>query len=61
MVQKQLSDLVLEWNHHRIRNTATAEAPGGIPEVLYHLPSSTGKLLCNYPENKDCDFDNVQV
>ena len=58
MVQKQLSDLVLEWNHHRIRNTATAEAPGGIPEVLYHL---TGKLLCNYPENKDCNFDNVQV
>ena len=61
MVQKQLSDLVLEWNHHRICNTATAEAPGGIPEVLYHLPSSTGKLLCNYPENKDCNFNNVQV
>ena len=39
MIQKQLSDLVLEWNHHRIRNTLTAEAPGGIPEVLYHLPA----------------------
>ena len=38
VIQKQLSQLVMEWNHHRIRKTLTAEAPGGIPEVLYHLP-----------------------
>lgn len=43
----QLSNLMLEWNHHRIRNTVTAEAPGGIPEVLYHLPAvgSSGKVI----------------
>ena len=44
LIQKQLTDLVTEWNHHRIRKTATAEAPGGIPEVLYFLPGKNGEL-----------------
>lgn len=39
LIQNQLTDLVTEWNH-RIRKTATAVAPGGIPEVLYHVPPS---------------------
>ena len=42
VVTKQLADLVIEWNHHRVRKTATAEAPGGIPEVLYFSPNSSG-------------------
>ena len=42
LIQKQLTDLVTEWNHHHIRKTATAEAPGGIPEVLYFLPGKYG-------------------
>ena len=42
VVQKQLADLVIEWNHHRVRKTATAEAPGGVPEVLYFSPESSG-------------------
>ena len=42
VIEHQLNDLVIEWNHHRIRNTLTAEAPAGIPEVLYHLPGTSG-------------------
>ena len=40
----ELTVLVTEWNIHRIRKTANAEAPGGIPEILYCLPDSTGIL-----------------
>ena len=45
IIQKQLSDLVIEWNHHRIRSSSRADAPGGIPEILYNLPSSSCKVL----------------
>lgn len=43
LIQKQLEDLVYEWNHHRIRNSRNSETPGGIPEVLYFLPEQSGK------------------
>ena len=39
-MQKQLQDLVIECNHHRVHKTITAEVPGGIPEVLYLSPES---------------------
>lgn len=42
MIQKQLMELVCEWNHHRIRHSRNVEAPGGIPEMLYFLPEQTG-------------------
>lgn len=48
VIQKQLSQLVMEWNYHRIRKTATAEAPSGVPEVLYHLPSEGVSLGVYY-------------
>ena len=48
LIAKELTDLVTEWNFHRIRKSANAEAPGGIPEVLYHLPDATGMMI-NYP------------
>ena len=35
----------MEWNHHRIRKSSTAEAPGGIPEVLYHLPPEGSGII----------------
>ena len=44
LITKELTVLVTEWNYHRIRKTANAEAPGGIPEILYCLPDSTGKF-----------------
>ena len=42
MIQNEITHLVTEWNHHHVRKTPTAEAPGGIPEVLYHLPETSG-------------------
>ena len=58
VIQKQLLNLVWEWNHHRIRNTVTAEAPGGIPEVLYHLPAvgSSGKVIIHVYKNPLSQF-----
>ena len=43
IIQRQLDDLVCEWNHHRIRPSRNAETPGGIPEVLYFLSEQSGK------------------
>ena len=48
VIQKQLSKLMMEWNYHCIRKTATAEAPSGVPEVLYHLPSEGVSLGVYY-------------
>ena len=56
LIENDLAILVTEWNHHRIRKTANAEAPGGIPEVLYYLPDSTGIILHGrYTWSVDCD------
>ena len=48
IIQAELTKLVTEWNHHVIRHSRYAECPGGIPEVLYHLPEMSGiiKLIC---------------
>ena len=37
--------VITEWNYHRIRKSTNAEAPGGIPEILYSLPDTTGNLI----------------
>lgn len=42
IVQRQINDLVYEWNLHRIRPSRYAEAPGGVPEVLYFIPQQSG-------------------
>ena len=42
VIVRELCQIVIEWNHHRIRKSATAEAPGGIPDVLYLLPETSG-------------------
>lgn len=42
VIQNEITHLVTEWNHHHVRKTPTAEAPGGIPKVLYHLPETSG-------------------
>lgn len=48
VIQKQLSQLLMERNYHRICKTATAEALSGVPEVLYHLPSEDVSLGVYY-------------
>jgi hypothetical protein len=53
VVQKQLSDLVIEWNNHRVWKNMTAEAPGGIPEVLYFSPESSGGKEHKHPVDTD--------
>ena len=54
VVQKQLTDLVIEWNHHRVWKSGAAEAPGGIPEVLYFSPESSG--TCTVLHMNDTGF-----
>lgn len=41
MLREELYEFAMEWNLHRIRNSATAESPGGQPDVLYFLSSMT--------------------
>ena len=40
VIEKELNEIVIEWNYHRVRKSSTAEAPGGLPNVL--LPETSG-------------------
>lgn len=42
LIQQELMQFASEWNNHRIRQSNMAEVPGGIPEVLYHMPHING-------------------
>ena len=42
VIEKELSQIVIEWNNHRIRKSTTAEAPEEIPNILYFLPETSG-------------------
>ena len=46
LITKELTVLITEWNYHRIRKNANAEAPGGIPEILYYI-TKEGTLQYN--------------
>ena len=55
-MQRELTSFAYEWNNHRMRQSRMADVPGGIPEVLFHLPHSQGlssiyKLLYNWAKN----------
>jgi hypothetical protein len=41
-VQRELTSFAYEWNNHRMRQSRMADVPGGIPEVLFHIPHSQG-------------------
>lgn len=42
LVQRDLTSFAYEWNNHRVRYSRMADVPGGIPEVLFHMPHSQG-------------------
>lgn len=39
---QQLDSIQLEWNTHRLRKSHLAQAPGGIPDILYDCPELSG-------------------
>ena len=43
LISKSLAEFVMLWNQHRIRKSAGARCPSGIPDVLYHVPETAGK------------------
>ncbi len=38
LIQEELDQFTTEWNGHRIRSNRTADAPSGVPNVMYSLP-----------------------
>jgi len=38
VIQDELNNFLLFWNSHRIRHSAGAGCPGGVPDQLYFLP-----------------------
>ena len=44
-MQRDLTSFAYEWNNHRMRQSRMADVPGGIPEVLFHMPHSLGIIL----------------
>uniref|UniRef100_A0A1X7V6N7 Uncharacterized protein n=1 Tax=Amphimedon queenslandica TaxID=400682 RepID=A0A1X7V6N7_AMPQE len=41
IIQDELNQFSKEWNSHRIRPSKHADAPAGIPDVMYSFPSLT--------------------
>ena len=58
LVQRDLTSFSYEWNYHRVRYSRMADVPGGIPEVLFHMPHSQGMncvftcIISNTAENQ---------
>lgn len=44
LLQQQLNSFVLEWNMHRIRPSNMAEAPCGIPNIIFDFPELKGTV-----------------
>ena len=44
----QLNQFVAEWNHHRIRPSKKADAPAGVPEVMFNCPQIYGIVNVTY-------------
>ena len=42
IIQNHLNTFADEWNSHCIRKGMMAEAPGGIPNILYEYPQLHG-------------------
>lgn len=42
LIQSEGNEFAVAWNNHRIRQSRMADAPGGRPEILYHLPNLHG-------------------
>ena len=42
LIQIELDNFQSEWNSHRIRHSNMAEAPPGIPNVLFDFPELQG-------------------
>ena len=43
LIQQDLNKIILEWNTHRIRPTAGASGPAGIPDQMYFLPPANAR------------------
>ena len=49
LIQQQLNSFLFEWNMHRIRPSNMAEAPCGIPNILYNFPELKGMHMPTIP------------
>lgn len=61
LIQEELNWVItdLEWNYHQVRPSSMAEAPAGIPEVLYHLPELESMLQCEHGVHKTSNVMDV--
>jgi len=71
LIQNELDNVVREWNTHRIRPSAGARCPAGIPEELYFLPPASAHdclipspgplqphLLNQLPHSRPCEDES---
>ena len=45
VIQKELDEIVIEWNSHYVRKQRHLTSPCGIPEKLFTLPELYGMIL----------------
>ena len=42
IINQELQEFTLAWNHHRIRKSNMAETPAGVPDILFYMPEGSG-------------------
>ena len=40
ILQKEMNEFLMTWNSRNVRQSAAA--PGGVPDVLFHVPGTAG-------------------
>ena len=48
VLQKELDEIVVDWNSHYVRKQRHLTSPCGIPEKLFNLPELYGNTLLFY-------------
>ncbi|XP_061191700.1 uncharacterized protein LOC133199914 [Saccostrea echinata] len=61
IIRKELEEVKLAWNYHRIRKQKTGDVVPGIPELLYHVPEMLGNPQCrNYIHQINVNDEKLQ-
>lgn len=48
LFEKELLDLLVDYNSHKIRKQRGKQRPDGIPEDMYHFPEMHGKVRLSH-------------
>lgn len=58
LFEKELQDLLVDYNSHKIRKQRGKQRPDGIPKEMYRFPEMHGKVLMPHFSDQQETFEN---